>query len=228
MKSVVFGVIILSNLFACREKQKEESKSKDFVIFNEGVTLNLESISEQEKGNYEKAIELNKKSIEKFKETLRIDSTHGAARSALAHSLYIDKQFAESIYWFEQANKVNGEMAANYRELGLAKINLGKIQDGKVDLDKAFAIDTSKEIREITIQDLADIGDLAFSYGDGFIQQGEQKKGSDYKRFSVGVLMLAFEYDSSKQDIAAKTAKYAEAIGDKSTAKKYKKLSGRN
>ena len=219
---------MLFNLFSCREKQKEENKSKDFVTFNEGVSLNLQSISEQEKENYEKASELNKKSIEKFKETLKIDSSHALARSALAHSLYIDKQFQEAINWFEQANKTNGETAANYRELGLSTINLGRIQEGKFDIDRAFSMDTSIEIREITIQDLTDIGDLAFSYGDGFIQQGEQRRGSDYKHFSVGVLMLAFEYDSSKKDIASKIANYAEAIGDETTAKKYKKLSVTN
>jgi len=37
--------------------------------------------------------------------------------------------------------------------------------------------------------------------------------------------MLAFEYDSSKKDIASKIAKYAEAIGDETIAEKYKKLS---
>jgi len=174
MRSILFAAFMLFNLFSCREKQKEESKSKDFVTFNEGVALNLQSISEQDKGNYEKASELNKKSIEKFKETLKIDSSHAGARSALAHSLYIDRQFQEAINWFEQANKANGQFAANYRELGLCKINLGRIQEGKSDIDRAFSIDTSLEIREITIRDLTDIGDLAFSYGDGFIQQGEQ------------------------------------------------------
>jgi tetratricopeptide (TPR) repeat protein len=205
-----------------------ETKSQDFAVFNEGVTLNLQSALEQQKGNYEKASELNKKSIEKFKETLRIDSAHGAARSALANSLYMDKQYAESIYWFEQAIKANGETAANYRGLGLNKINLGKIQEGATDIDKAFSIDTTREIREVTIQDLTEIGNLAFSYGDNYIQKGEPQKGKDYNRFSIGVLLLAFEYDSTRKDIASRIAKYAEAIGENKTAEKYKKLAGDN
>lgn len=234
MRSVLFLAVILFNLLSCREKQKEETKSqesqkeetknKDYVLFNEALTLNLESILEQAKGNYEKASELNKKSIEKFKETLGIDSTHRGARAALAQVLYMDKQFAESIYWFEQAIRTDGEVAANYRGLGLSKINLGKIQEGAADIDKAFSIDTTAEIREVTIQDLTYIGDLAFSYGDGFIQQGEPKKGNDYKSFSIGALILAYEYDSTKKDIASKIAKYAEAIGEEKKAEKYKKL----
>lgn len=210
------------SLFSCGQKKQD----KTFQIFNEGVSLNLKSIDEQNRGNFEKAALLNKQSIDKFKETLKLDSTHAVVRSALGHSLYIDKQFKDAIHWFDQANKVNGEMAANYREMGLCKINLGQIQDGKNDIDKAFSMDTTKEIREITIRDLTDIGELAFQYGDGYIQQGEPEKGKDYKTFSIGVLMLAFEYDKSKKDVALKVSNFADKIGDKEIAAKYKTLGG--
>ncbi len=211
------------SLFSCGQKKEH----KTFQVFNEGVSLNLKSIEEQNKGNFEQASLLNKQSIDKFKETLKLDSTHAVVRSALGHSLYINKQFKDAIHWFDQANKVNGEMAANYREMGLCKINLGQIKDGKIDIDKAFSMDTTKEIREIIIQDLTDIGELAFKYGDGYIQQGEPEKGKDYKTFSVGVLMLAYEYDKSKKDIALKVSDFADKIGDKEISTKYKTLSGR-
>jgi tetratricopeptide (TPR) repeat protein len=210
------------SLFSCGQKKND----KAFQVFNEGVTLNLQSIDEQNKGNIDKAVSLNKQSIDKFRETLKIDSTHAIVRSSLGHSLYIDRQFKEAIYWFDQANKVNGEAAVNYRELGLCKINLGEIQEGKNDIDKAFTLDTTKEIRELTIQDLTDIGELAFQYGDGYIQQGEPEKGKDYKTFSIGVLILAFDYDKSRKDIALKIAEFAEKLDDKETANKYKKLGG--
>jgi tetratricopeptide (TPR) repeat protein len=220
---IILATLMAFSLFSYGQKKKD----KTFEVFNEGVSLSLKSIQEQDKGNFEKAATLNKQSIDKFKETLKLDSTHPVVRSALGHSLYIDKQFKEAIQWFDQANKVNGDAAVNFREMGLCKINLGQIQDGKSDIDRAFFMDTTKEIRELTIQDLTDIGELAFQYGDGYIQQGEPDKGKDYKTFSIGVLILAFEYDKSRKDIAITISDFADKLGDKETATKYKTLGGR-
>ena len=225
MKSliIILATLMTFSLFSCEQKKND----KTFQVFNEGVSLSLKSIQEQDKGNFEQAASLNKQSIDKFKETLKLDSTHPIVRSALGHSLYIDKQFNEAIKWFDQANKVNGDAAANYREMGLCKINLGQIQEGKSDIDKAFFIDTTKEIRELTIQDLIDIGKLAFQYGDGYIQQGESDKGKNYKTFSIGVLILAFDYDKSRKSIALTISDFAGKFGDKETATKYKALGRR-
>ena len=217
---IITTMFMLSNLFSCGQK----NESKSFKIFNEGVALNLKSIDEQGKGNFEKASELNKQSIEKFRETLKIDSTHAVVRSALGHSLYIDKQFQEAIYWFEESNKLNGGQVQNYRELGLCKVNLGQTKLGKVDIDKAFSMDKSKEIRDITLLDLTDIGTLAFDYGEGYAKEGDAEKGKNYKIFSIGVLMLVYEYDNSKKDIALKISDFANKIGDKETSLKYKQF----
>jgi len=219
--SIISATLTIFCLFACGQKKND----KAFQVFNEGVTLNLQAIDEQNKGNFDKASFLNKQSIDKFKDVLKLDSTHPVVRSTLAHSLYIDKQFKEAIHWFDQANKVNGEFAANYREMGLCRINLGQIPEGKADIDKAFSMDVTKQIREITIQDLTNIGELAFKYSDGYTQQGEPDKGKMYKAFSVNVLMIAFEYDTSKRDIASTIADFADKLGDKETAKKYKAFS---
>ena len=211
------------SLLACSQKKND----KTFQIFNEGVKLSLNAIDEQIKGNFDKATSLNNQSIEKFKETLKLDSTHPVVRATLAHGYYVAKQFKEAIHWFDQANKVVGESAANYREMGLCKINLGQINKGKADIDKAFSMDTTKEIQEITVEDLADIGELAFQYGDNYIQEGESDKGKAYKEFAVGVLMLAYDYDKSRKDIASTIADFAGKLGDKETATKYKELAGR-
>jgi len=85
-------------------------------------------------------------------------------------------------------------------------------------------MDTTKMIKELTIQDLNDIGDLAFQYGEGYIEQGEPEKGKEYKTFSVGVLMLAFYYDQSKKDVALKISDFADKMGDKETANQYRKI----
>ncbi|OWP85333.1 tetratricopeptide repeat protein [Flavobacterium davisii] len=217
LTSVLFLLIFIS----CGKNNQSES----FEKFNEGVELNLKSIEEQNSGNYEKAVELNRLSIEKFRETLKIDSTHSTVRSALAHSLYIDKKYKEAIYWFEESNKVNGKQAQNYRELGLCKINLGNIELGKVSIDKAFEMDKSKEIRNLTMLDLTDIGNLAFEYGEGFTKQNELEKGKNYKIFSIGVLKLAYEYDNQNKELALKISEFANKINDIETSLKYKQLS---
>lgn len=209
-------------LFSCGENKKDKSDQ----AFNEGITFSMNSIEEQGKGKPEKAVALNKQAIDKFKETLKIDSAHELVRSALAYSLYMDKQFKNAIHWFEQANKVKDGFAANYRGMGLCKINLGQIREGKADIDHAFSLDTTKEIREITVEDLNDIGESAFLYGDEFMKEGNREKAKDYQTFAVGVLMLAFEYDRSRKDIALTIAGFAEKLGDKETVIKYKKLGG--
>jgi tetratricopeptide (TPR) repeat protein len=156
-----------------------------------------------------------------------MDSTHPVVRSALAHSLYIDKQFKEAIQWFDQANKLNGGAAVNYREMGLCKINMGQIEEGKNDIDTAFSMDTTKEIRELTIQDLTEIGDLAFKHGKEYIEQSDPDKGKNYKTFAIGVMITAYKYDKSKNGIALKITNFANEIGNKETATKYKALGSR-
>ena len=217
---VIITLLMFFSIFSCGQNKKD----KAFKLFNEGVTLNLKSIDEQEKGNYEKAIEFNKLSIKKFKETLKEDSTNSAVRGALGHSLYIDKQFKEAIFWFEESNKKDGKQVQNIRELGLCMVNLGQTKLGKEYIDKAFSMDESKEIRDITLLDLTDIGTLAFDYGEGYTKEGDEKKGKEYKMFSVGVLMLVYEYDNSKKDIALKISEIANKIGDKETSLKYKQF----
>jgi len=87
-------------------------------------------------------------------------------------------------------------------------------------------MDTSRKIREIAIQDITDIGKLAFEYADAYIRQGESQKGNEYKLFSIGVLMLAFEYDKSRKDIAMVISGFADKFGDKEAAGKYRTLGG--
>ncbi len=218
MKSPFYSsVLLVIILTACSESKKD----KAFRIFNEGVGFSVGSSQAQAIGKMEEAEALNKQSLMKFKETLAIDSSHPVARASLAHALYLDRQFSEAVRWFNKANRIDGESPANYREMGLSKINLGQVSDGKLDLDKAFSMDTSREIRDITVQDLTDIGELAFEYGNGYGKQGELAKGKEYKEFSVQVLVLAFHYDSSNRAIASKIAQFADNLGDKKTSAKY-------
>jgi tetratricopeptide (TPR) repeat protein len=213
-------ILIMFSFVGCSQKKED----KAFNVFNEGVTLSLESGQQAESGNVEKANELNAKAIDKYKETLTIDNSHKIARSALGHSYYMQRDFKDGIHWFEEANKLDTPMAANYRELGLCKINLGQIGEGKTDLEKAFEMDKGTEIKEITILDLVDIGHLAFEYGEGYETEGDKDKGLSYKRFSIEVLITAFDIDQTKKDIAKTISQYAYKIGDEPTTLKYKEI----
>jgi tetratricopeptide (TPR) repeat protein len=216
-------VVMIFIVTSCSQTREE----KAFDVFNEGVTLSLTAHQYGESGRTKEANDLLTRAIEKYKETLRIDSTHGLARSVLGHSYYLLKKYREGVYWFEQANKLDTPMAQNYREMGLCKINMGQIPAGWQDLKRAFAIDGGKEIREATIADLTDIGHLAFEYGKAYEAEGAKEKGITYKRFSIGVLLTAFDIDTTKKEIAATISQYAEKIGEKSTAERYREIAGR-
>lgn len=216
-------IIVIFTITACSKTREEQAVD----VFNEGVTLSLDAHTYEESGQTKKANELYTRAIEKYKETLRIDSAHQHARSALGHSYYMQKKYNEGIYWFEQANKLDTPMAINYREMGLCKINMGQIPNGWHDLERAFAIDGGKEIKETTIVDLTDIGQLAFKYGEAYEAEGAKEKGTTYKRFSIGVLLTAFTIDTTKKEIAAMISEYADKIGEKPTAEKYRAIAGK-
>ena len=199
-----------------------DKKKKAFKVFNEGVSFSLAAIHEQEDGNAEKASKLNKQAIEKFRETLKIDSNYKGARSALGHSFFLAREFEKAIYWFEQANKKDAPMAVNFQELGLSKINLGEIKEGQEEIEKAFKLDRSKEIRDLTTDDLLDIGTLAFGYGKDYINNGEKEKGISYQQFAVNVLIMAYGIDNNRHDISGKIVEYADELKDKVIADKYR------
>lgn len=221
-KTLILIVSTMVVLSGCTKKKED----KAFRVFNEGVALSLEAGELARTGNINKARELNAQAIEKYKETLSIDTSHGIARSALGHSYYLQREFAEGIYWFEQANRLDTPMATNFRELGLCKINLGRIREGMSDIDKAFTLDGGTDVRKTTILDMVDIGNLAFEYGQNYETEGNKETALSYKRFAIGVLMAASTIDTTHKDIAATIARYAEALGDTVTMLKYQKIAG--
>ncbi len=216
--SLISNMLFAFLLSSCTPQKNK----KAYNVFNEGVTLYLNSIDEQGKGEYEKATLLNKQSIDKFLETLKIDSTHPLARGFLAQSYYSDQQYKEAIQMFGEQNKLSGDRAVNYRGMGICKIHLGQIQEGKSDIDMAFSLDTTKEIRDITMEDLIGIGESAFQYVDSNYQHSGPLKDNGYKKFAIEVLILAYEYDTTRKDIALKISDFAKMSGDMETVSKYK------
>lgn len=217
-KYLFIALLGFLNLFGC----KQSTKDRVFTVFNEGVSLSLDALNLDQNGKHEAASALNKEAIEKFKETLRIDSLHHGARGALGHNYYLTGEFQNAIDWLEKAHAHNEKTAATFRELGLSRINLDQIEAGQKDIETAFQLDKSQEIKNITADDLYDIGKLAFEYSSEYTKQGQIEQGKTYQVFSLEVLQLALTIDNSRRDIATTLVEFADKAGDKAFANKYR------
>ena len=212
-------IFTLLMILSCSSPKGTEEYAKK--IFNEGVSLSLDAVDAFARGDYAHSEELNKKAIEKFIETIKIDSTHKIASGALGHSYYLTRNFDEATKWFEKAIMIDSSVAVNYREYGLCKINHGDISGGIKEIKKAFQIDNSEEMKQMTVSDLMDIGYLAFDYGNSYEEQGEKETGMNYKQFSVYVLISAHEIDSTNTEIVQSIVDYAKLIDETKIVEKY-------
>ena len=71
---------------------------KAFTVFNEGVDYSLDAMQATDAT---KASALERKAIEKYRQTLQLDSTYGMVRAALGHSYYLLDEYPQAIQWFE-------------------------------------------------------------------------------------------------------------------------------
>lgn len=200
--------------FSCVEQKEGKLEIDAFETFNEGVSLSLDAVLMAQQQDFKKAEELNLKAIEKFHQTLVIDSTHKVAPSALGHSYYLVKEYQKGIEWYRKAIAIDSSNSMNHLEYGLCLINKGQMARGRKSIEHALEIDKSKETLDHAIYGLLDIGVLAFDYGDEYIRQGEKEKGVGYKKFAVGVLFVANTLDSTNQDVLFKGAELTEKMGD--------------
>lgn len=203
---------------------KKPANELSFIIFNEGVRLSLAALDAADKGDMEQALKLNHQAIEKFRTTIAIDSTHAGAVSALAHSLYLNHDYREAIDQFNRAIPLQPDFSISYQERGLCKINLGQIAAGRQDIDHAIALDSSRELLENTVLDLHDIGKLAFKYGYDYASQRDSAKGQTYKKFSIDVLLAAFDLDTTNRETARLITEHALKMGDTTLTAKYQHL----
>ncbi len=202
--------IMLFNLFGCSQSKEE----KAFKTFNEGVTFSLDAGKFMEEGNEEEGIKRYEMSIEKFKETLQIDSNHKGVASALGHNYYEIRNYDEAINWFTEAIKVQPEFAVNYQFLGLSQINKSKVEEGEKNIEKAFEIDKSENMKNNTISNLVHIGNLAYSYGDAYEKEGKKEQGNDYRKFGIRVLMSALKYSNNDKEIGKMIEEYSVKMND--------------
>jgi len=78
MKNIILQtLLVFITGISCRSQQSEHKTNK---IFNEGVTLNLKAIDAQNRKDFELAARLNKESLEKFREVMRVDPANTAIR----------------------------------------------------------------------------------------------------------------------------------------------------
>lgn len=189
-------------------------KDKTFQLYNEGVAFSLEANELMNTGEIEAGKKKLELSIEKFKETLQVNPNHKGALSAIGFSNFEIENYDEAINWFLKATKVDPEFALNYQFLGLSQINKGRVEEGEKNIEKAFELDDSEEMRTITIENLVDIGNLAYSYGNAYEKEGKIAQGNNYRRFGVRILISALEYSHFNKKIAIIIQEYAEKMND--------------
>ncbi|MFA0964935.1 tetratricopeptide repeat protein [Roseivirga sp. BDSF3-8] len=213
MYKVLTGLLVLLSItFGCNSSGQQD---KSFETFNEGVSYSLDAESAAQEGNPEKAEELHRKAIVKFDETLAADPDHAPALSAMGHSHFMLREFDQCLEWYEKALALDSANVPAHLEYGLCRINLGDIRSGKVAIDKAIALDhNSRETVNHAVDNLLDIGTLAFDYGNGYMEEGDSVKGTDYKRFAVGVLYTAHQTDTTRQEVIRYLVDFSEKTGN--------------
>lgn len=218
---LLFCIIVLSG---CMQRQKESA----FDVFNEGVSYSLQAGQETDAI---KAADLGRKAVEKYQQTLQMDSTHKIARSALGHSYYLLDEYPQAIHWFEASNRIDTASVAAYRELGICRIAMNQDEAGWNDLQHAFRLDSLygqgslAETKRITADDLYSMGCQAFEYGETYDEQGQADKGRGFKEFGTNILFMAYSIESSRKEIAKAIAERTGKLGDAKLQKKYLELS---
>lgn len=190
-KQQIFILIFLFfNALGCEQSNKD----KAFKVFNEGVSLSLDAGKLVGQGHDDEVKDLYEQAIKKFKEAIDIDSSCHAAYSPIGFSNYEIRNYDEAAIYFQKAILFEPQFAVNYQYLGLSQINKGNVEEGEKNINKAFELDKSEEIKSITIENLTNIGNLAYAYGEGWEKEGNTEKGISYKKFGVRVLISALEF----------------------------------
>ena len=206
----IFISIMIFSLFGCSQSKEE----KAFKVYNEGVTFSLDAGILMEEGNEGKAKDKYLMAIDKFKKTIEIDPSHKGAASSLGFGFYEIKKYGEAVHWFEKAIKTEPEFAVNYQFSGLSQINNGNIEEGENNIKKAFEVDGSEEMKSNTSDNLIHIGNLAYSYGEAYGEEGKAEKALDYKKFGVRILMSALEFSDNDIRIGKMIEGYALQMND--------------
>jgi tetratricopeptide (TPR) repeat protein len=222
MKTKIFNLLLLFIVSLVIASCAQSNKEKAFILFNEGVSFSLDAVAASEIGNFDKSTELNKKAIDKFLETLKVDSAHLLAPGALGYSYYMIRDFKNGIEWYKKAIKVDPSIAANHLEYGLCLINLGDLTNGNSAIKKALELDSSKESVYHAVYSLLNVGVLAFDYGEEYEEQGENDKGKTYKEFSVAVLLSAHQLDTINQEVIQHIVDFSEIIGYEETVEEFR------
>ena len=224
IKSIYLTLFCVVVLTSCGQSRPP----KAFTVFNEGVAYSLDAMQATDAT---KAAASERKAIEKYRQTLQLDSTHGIVRAALGHSHYLLDEYPQAIQWFEASNRLDTASVAVYRELGICRIAMNQRELGWNDLQNAFRLDSLSvtgslaETKMRTADDLYNLGCQAFGYGETCDQQGKVEEGRSFKESGLNSLFMAYDIDSARKDIAKAIAERTGKLGDIALQKKCLKLS---
>lgn len=217
MKNLL-AVLLFTTCFISARAQSEQDQQKAVEVFDEGASLSMKAEIYSKGNKAQQAFEFNKQAIAKFKEVLTLDPNHPLAPTALAHSYYLVRDYQSGAKWYQKVLAQDSSIATAYREYGLCKVNLGDLKGGKQAIEKSFKIDPSSRTRKETIHELYNIGTLAFKIGDNYEKDGNPQKGNVYRKFSISVLLMAYEFNQNNTKVIEKLVEYMTLLGDKKNA----------
>ena len=204
---------ILLFLFVCIVAACVSPENREaFKRFNEGTAISMEAADALNNGNQVYGEKLCLQAIEKYKQTVELDSNYHGVAGVIGFSYYEIQKFNEAIEWLRKGIEMDSTFAINYQLLGLSQINQGFVDEGEINLKKAFKLEDSDEFKLRTIENLVDIGNSLFAYGESALSATLQ---TNYKKFGIRVLICAFEFSGNSIAIGKMIDECAQKMNDK-------------
>lgn len=221
--TVIVLIFIIPNFLFGQEGKYDD---KIYNLFHEGIAIAQEAESALNTGDIHKSEALALDAIEKFQQIFQYDSTNQAVLGPIAHSYFMLSDFAHTIEYYEAAIKYDYSLPEYHLEYGLAQISIGNLEKGREFLQVAKSLESDNQwITSYAIDNLYEIGVTAFQYGVEIGQCNTDGNDMNYKKFAIGVLMTAYEMDTTDVRVILQVAEMTQKFGDTETSKRFfKKL----
>ncbi len=221
MLVVISGAALLVCLAASCGGSREDQIDE---LLEDGISNSRQFGRQYEQGSFDSAYTSHVQAVEQFEQVLALDSNNLKALSSLAFTKMLAEDYKAAIPLFEQALALDSSFSENRRQLGLALIGDGQVPRGRAMINSALALDSSREARRLTAEQLTKIGTEAFQIGTIFGKEDNERKELNHKRFAIAVLAFAHDIDKPNAELAHRLADFADDINDSTTARQYRSL----
>jgi len=209
LKNILFVLVSFLALYSCGGSS---AKSNTSSPFEKGKIFLADGDRHREKGEDRTAKKLYRKAVVEFENQVKEDSNLEGLASLLGQSQYRIRDFDNAIQWLNKASKTNKGDAKSQQYLGYCFVNKTKIKEAQAAFKSAFILDKSGKIKEETIKELTDIGELSISLGTNFASQGSPAKGVEFQKLGIRIMAMGLESSEYNLDLARQIQVYAKEI----------------